>query len=300
MILIDMNQIMISNLMMQLKYDTLNENLVRHMVLTGLRSYEKQFSLQYGDLVLAYDSKHYWRKEVFPYYKQNRKKDREASELDWNAIFEVLNKIRDEIKVYFPYKVVEVYGAEADDVICTLCKHQAKVNIQLQKEGQQKEKILILSGDKDFIQLQKYPFVKQFNPILKKEIKHDDPKSYVLEHVIKGDKSDGIPNFLSDDDTFVTNKRQKPISKKNLERWVSLDPWDFCSTPEAKANYLRNRKLIDFECVPADIENKIIDQYESLNTDEKQVPLEYFQKHQLNDLMQEFYFRRNKLTFNNK
>jgi 5'-3' exonuclease len=298
MILIDMNQIMISNLMMQLKMSVLNENLVRHMVLTGLLSYERQYKQTYGEMVLAYDSKHYWRKSTFPFYKQNRKKDREESELDWNAIFEVLNKIRDEIKNYFPYKVVEVYGAEADDVISTLVKHQAKINIKKHKAGETLDKVLILSGDKDFIQLQRYPFVKQFNPILKKEIKHEDPKTYVLEHILKGDKSDGIPNFLSDADTFVTGKRQKPISKKNLDKWVRLDPSVFCNTKELMDNYERNKNLIDLTCIPRDLEQKIIDEYLSLNNQEKQVPLQYFQEHQLNDLMQEYFFR-NKLSFNN-
>ena len=291
MILIDMNQIMISNLMMQLKGDALNENLVRHMVLTALRAFERQYSPIYGEVVLAYDSKHYWRKEAFPFYKQNRKKDREASNLDWNAIFEVLNKIRDEIKTFFPYKVVEVYGAEADDVISTLTTFQSYRNIKLEKDDNKPEKVLILSGDKDFIQLQKFPFVKQYNPILKKEIKHEDPKTYILEHIIKGDKSDGIPNFLSDDDTFVVNKRQKPISKKNLERWVTLDPCDFCQTPETKANYLRNKNLIDLECIPENLGVEIINYYKSLNNSEKKVPLEYFKQYQLTKLMEEFVFR---------
>lgn len=297
MILIDMNQIMISNLMMQLKGDTLNENLVRHMVITALRAFERQYSPKYGEIVLAYDSKHYWRKEVFPFYKQNRKKDREASDLDWNAIFEVLNKIRDEIKTYFPYKVVEVYGAEADDVISTLTTYQSYRNIKLEKEGKQAEQVLILSGDKDFIQLQKYPFVKQYNPILKKEIKHDNPKEYLQEHIIKGDKSDGIPNFLSDDDTFVVNKRQKPISKKNLERWVNQDPLDFCKTAEEKSNYMRNKKLIDMESVPKTLAIEIVGYYKSLNNSEKKVPLEYFQQHQLTKLMEEFVFRNTKPHF---
>ena len=294
MILIDMNQIMISNLMMQLKGDALNENLVRHMVLTALRAFERQYSPIYGEVVLAYDSKHYWRKEAFPFYKQNRKKDREASNLDWNAIFEVLNKIRDEIKTFFPYKVVEVYGAEADDVISTLTTFQSYRNIKLEKDGNKPEKVLILSGDKDFIQLQKFPFVKQYNPILKKEIKHEDPKTYILEHIIKGDKSDGVPNFLSDDDTFVVNKRQKPISKKNLERWVTLDPCDFCQTPETKANYLRNKNLIDLECIPENLGVEIINYYKSLNNSEKKVPLEYFKQYQLTKLMEEFVFRNTK------
>jgi 5'-3' exonuclease len=291
MILIDMNQIMISNLMMQLKGDALNENLVRHMVLTALRAFERQYSPKYGEIVLAYDSKHYWRKEAFPYYKQNRKKDREASDLDWNAIFEVLNKIRDEIKTFFPYKVVEVYGAEADDVISTLVTFQSYRNIKIQKEGKDAEEVLILSGDKDFIQLQKYPFVKQYNPILKKEIKHDDPKAYAREHIIKGDKSDGIPNFLSDADTFVVGKRQKPISKKNLEKWVNQDPSVFCLDRQARENYERNRKLIDLSCIPEHLATEIVTYYKSLNSNERKVPLEYFQQHQLTKLMEEFVFR---------
>jgi 5'-3' exonuclease len=298
MILIDMNQIMISNLMMQMKGDALNENLVRHMVLTALRAFERQYSPMYGEVVLAYDSKHYWRKEAFPYYKQNRKKDREASDLDWGAIFEVLNKIRDEIKNFFPYKVVEVYGAEADDVISTLTTFQAYKNIKLEKQGKEAEKVLILSGDKDFIQLQKYPFVKQYNPILKKEIKHDNPREYILEHIIKGDKSDGIPNFLSDDDTFVANKRQKPISKKNLEKWVTLSPSDFCLSKEALENYERNKNLIDLDCIPEHLAVEIVSYYKALNNSEKKVPLEYFQQHQLTKLMEEFVFRNTQPQFN--
>jgi 5'-3' exonuclease len=289
---------MISNLMMQLKGDALNENLVRHMVLTALRAFERQYSPTYGEVVLAYDSKHYWRKEAFPYYKQNRKKDREASNLDWGAIFEVLNKIRDEIKNFFPYKVVEVYGAEADDVISTLTTFQAYKNIKLEKQGKGTEKVLILSGDKDFIQLQKYPFVKQYNPILKKEIKHENPREYILEHIIKGDKSDGIPNFLSDDDTFVSNKRQKPISKKNLEKWVTLSPSDFCLDKQSVENYERNRKLIDLTLIPEHLATEIVSYYKALNNSEKKVPLEYFQQHQLTKLMEEFVFRNTQPHFN--
>jgi 5'-3' exonuclease len=249
------------------------------MVLSSLFSYEKQYTEEYGEIVLAYDSKHYWRKEVFPYYKQNRKKDREKSNHNWTSIFEVLNKIRDEIKEYFPFKVIEVHGAEADDVISTLCKNKGT------------QKLLILSGDKDFIQLQKYPGVKQFNPIMKREVTHENPLTYVKEHIIKGDKSDGIPNYLSSDDTFVSGVRQKPISKKNLDKWVKESPHQFCKTSEDLQNYHRNQRLIDFDCIPLEIEDKIMDLYHSLNNSEKQVPLEYFQRHKLNDLMEKYFFR---------
>ena len=280
MIIIDMNQVMISNLMAQIKRDTLDEKLVRHMVLTSLRSYEKQYTEEYGEVVLAYDSRHYWRKDVFPYYKQNRKKDREKSGHDWGNIFEVLNKIRDEIKEYFPYKVIEVHGAEADDVISTLCKNKGP-----------KDRILILSGDKDFIQLQKYPGVTQYNPITKRPVTNENPHKYIKEHVMRGDKSDGIPNFLSPDDCIVQGVRQKPISQKKIAKWVEQSPTQFCIDTEQMRNYHRNQRLIDFDCIPTEIEDKIMDEYNSINISGKKVPLEYFKEHQLNDLMQDFFFR---------
>lgn len=279
MIIIDMNQIMISNLMVQLKNDVINENLVRHMVLTSLRMYEKQYSPEYGEVVLAYDSKFYWRKEYFPYYKQNRKRDREKSNHNWKSIFELLNKIRDEIKNYFPYKVLEVHGAEADDIISVLCKNKGK------------GKVLILSGDKDFIQLQKYPGVYQYNPVTKNYISSDNPYCFIKEHIIRGDKSDGIPNILSKDDTFVNGERQKPISQKKLNKWIDEEPIKFCETEEQYRNYCRNKTLIDFDCIPEELESKILKEYTSINIDEKKVPLSYFHEYQLNDLIEDYFFR---------
>ena len=283
-----MNQCMISNLMMQIKVsDGLDENLVRHMVLNSIKHYKKTFSEEYGQLVLCYDSKFYWRKEQFPYYKQNRKKDREKSTHDWGKIFEVLNKIRDELREHFPYIVMEIYGAEADDIISVLSKHTAIRNTKFQKIGEPVEKVLILSGDKDFIQLSKYPCVRQYNPILKKFVKFQDPKQYLVEHIIKGDRSDGIPNFLSDDDTFVSGKRQKPISKKNLVKWINCEPETFCNQDQLK-NYLRNKSLIDLSCVPSKIEEQIVEEFELLNSSvKKKVTLNYFLNNKLTSLLNE-------------
>jgi 5'-3' exonuclease len=288
MILVDMNQCMISNLMMQIKVsDGLDENLVRHMVLNSIRHYKKTFSEEYGQLVLCYDSKFYWRKEKFPFYKQNRKKDREKSNHDWSKIFDVLNKIRDELREHFPYIVMEIYGAEADDIISVLSKYTAVHNSKLQKYGAPIEKVLILSGDKDFIQLSKYPCVNQYNPILKKYVRFQNPKEYLIEHIIKGDRSDGIPNFLSDDDTFVSGKRQKPISKKNLVKWITQEPESFCNSDQLK-NYLRNKNLIDLSCVPIDLETKIVHEFELLNSNViRKVNLNYFLNNKLTSLLNE-------------
>ena len=285
MILIDMNQVMISNLMVQIQLSNeLDAGLVRHMVLNSLRMYNQKFGEEYGELVLCYDSKRYWRREFFPYYKGTRKRDREKSSFNWGSIFEILNQIRDEIREYMPYKVMEVDGAEADDIISVLTKQQAFTNIRLQRDMQPATKVLILSGDKDFIQLQKYPWLKQYNPVMKKFVSGMDPKVYILEHVLKGDKSDGIPNYLSPDDTFVEGKRQRPLQKKTLERIVNLSPEQFCNEEQLQ-NYKRNLTLIDFSYIPVEVEERIVESFDSLTPAPRNKMYNYFVSNQLITLL---------------
>ena len=172
MILVDMNQISVASVMMHLhmtKKTKPEEDMVRHMILNSLRMYRMKFCDEYGELVLCYDSKHYWRRDYYPEYKHSRKKGRETSSNDWDAIFEVLNAIKAELKEFFPYKHLEVYGAEADDIIAALCGELEFDN----------GKTLILSGDKDFIQLQKFRNVTQYSPITKKFVNGVDPDTYL-------------------------------------------------------------------------------------------------------------------------
>jgi 5'-3' exonuclease len=280
MILVDMNQVTISNLMVQInqsKNKQVDEDLVRHMVLNSLRMYRSKFSEAFGELVLCYDSKKYWRREYFPNYKSNRKKDRAKSDLDWNTIFETLNAIRDEIRETFPYKVIEVEGAEADDCIAVICQHISKTPNEF-------EHILILSGDKDFIQLQKHNFVKQYSPVLKKFIKDIDPNIYIKEHVLKGDRSDGIPNFLSPDNTFVDEMRQKPMSKKKIAGWIEHEPEDVFNE-EMMRNYQRNKTLIDLECIPEELTGRILEEYRMPPKGDRSKLLNYFINKRLRNLM---------------
>lgn len=253
MVLVDMNQVTLSSLMMQIgqsKDLQVNPDLVRHMVLNSIRTYRIKFVEDYGELVLCYDSKHYWRKDVFPQYKSHRKKMRESSDFDWNTIFNTLNALKEELRENFPYKMLEVYGAEADDIIATICESQ-------------KEKIMIVSGDKDFIQLQKYKNVKQWNPVQKKMLKDKNPDLYLKEHIIKGDRSDGIPNVLSDDNSFVDKIRQKPLTKKKIQSWVEHDFMDVAPNEQAKRNYHRNTTLVDLSKIPQDLKDKIKETYKT-------------------------------------
>ena len=280
MILVDMNQVTISNLMVQInqsKTKSVDEDLVRHMVLNSLRMYRTKFGDKFGELVLTYDSRRYWRRDYFPNYKANRKKSRESSSLDWNSIFQSLNAIRDEIRETFPYKVVEVEGAEADDCIAAIVQHISVTPNEF-------EQILILSGDKDFIQLHKHNFVKQYSPVLKKFINNIDPSIYIREHVLKGDRSDGVPNFLSPDNTFVDELRQKPMSTKKIADWIESKPEDVF-TEEMMRNYQRNKTLIDLECIPKELVGRILEAYREPPQGDRSKLLNYFIQKRLKNLM---------------
>ena len=279
MILVDMNQVTLSNLMVQLGGNkNVEPDFVRHMVLNSLRSYRSRFQGEYGELVLCYDNKTNWRRDYFPNYKFSRRKDRKQSKLDWNQIFDTLHMIRDELVEYFPYKVLEVENAEADDIIASVVFHIAK-------EPKNYEKVLILSSDKDFIQLQKYNFVTQYSPIQKQFVNGVDPTTYIKEHILKGDRSDGVPNFLSPDNTFVDELRQRPMSKRKIETWIDLEPSDYCNE-EMMRNYHRNRTLIDLSYIPDNIKEKCTQTFLDAPEGSRKHLLNYFIKKKLKSLME--------------
>jgi hypothetical protein len=247
------------------KGEGLSEDLVRHMAINTIRSNVKQFKAKYPNVILCCDSRHYWRKNYFPFYKSQRKVDRANSGLDWGMIFDTMNKLRDEFKQNFPYKVIDVDGAEADDVIAVL-------TARLSPHGQ----VLILSSDKDFGQLQKYPNVTQYSPILKRFIKIDNPSVFVKEHILRGDRGDGIPNFLSADNTFAAGERQKVLNSKKLNEWIGQSAEEFCTTDSMLRGFKRNQTLVDFDYIPGDIQDKIVAAFEETKAAPRERMLNYF------------------------
>ena len=278
MIIVDLSQVMISNLMVQLGNHTnteLEEDLLRHMILNSIRSYNQKFKNEYGEMIIACDAGNNWRREIFPYYKANRRKNREKSELNWTQIFETLNKVRDELKEYFPYRVIQIDGAEADDIIGTL----------VDKFGNTSEKILIMSGDKDFVQLQRYMNVKQYDPVQKKWRTTNDPDRFVKEHIMRGDTGDGVPNFLSADNTFVVGARQKPIRQKKLDAWINLDPREFCDDNMLRG-YLRNQQLVDLNFIPEKLRTQIVSEFEAQAGKDRGKLFNYFIEKRLKNLIE--------------
>jgi len=275
MVLVDLNQVLLAGLMAQIanQKGKLEESLIRHMVLNIIRTHVKNFKNEYGEIILCCDNRKYWRKEFFPFYKAGRKKTREKSDLDWHLIFDILAKLKQELKENFPYKVIDVDGAEADDIIGTLVPIYAP-----------HQKILILSSDGDFLQLQMYGSnVKQYNPSQKKYIKSHDPLLELKEKIIRGDKGDGIPNVFSPSDCFVRDLRQKPITQKVIEKYITEDhnSWE---DDIAKVGFSRNQTLIDLRNIPVDIKRKIINTYEETKPAKGKL-LNYFMEHKLKNLM---------------
>ena len=277
MILVDLNQVMIANLMANIGNHhnaAIDENMIRHMVLNSLRMNKVKFGPEFGEMIICADDKNYWRRSFFPYYKASRRKSREESELDWNAIFVSLNKIREELKTVFPYKVIQIDTAEADDIIGTICHNKGTVL----NSG---DPILILSSDKDYIQLHKYANIKQYDPIRKRWIAHSDPDIYLLEHIIKGDTGDGVPNVLSNDNCFVVGERQKPITQKRMSELSGT-----ITNEQILRNFNRNQTLIDLTKIPTSLQTKIIEKFDEINPKDRSKLFEYFMENNLRNLMQ--------------
>ena len=291
MIVIDYNQVAIATFMSEIGHRPgsdieVNLPLLRHMIINTIRSYRTRFGNEFGELVIACDNRHYWRRQVFPQYKAHRKKDRAKSDFDWNAIFDALSIIRDELAEFFPYPVIDIEGAEADDVIGALAEYSQKLGESDGLFGDPTSvPYLIISGDHDFNQLQKWDNVKQYAPAFKKWIKLKEPVEKVLmEHIITGDKGDGIPNMLSPDDCFVEGKRQKPIRKTQLAEWKSKPPEEWV-TADMAHGYNRNRMLLDLTQTPQEIKDNIINSFEMQQGGDRSQLLNYFIKNKMKNMM---------------
>ena len=276
MILIDLNQVMISNLMAQNRgnlSELPSKDAVRHSILNTIRAFNVKFKEEYGEMVLCADAADPWRRDIFPHYKHQRRKGRVESQIDWDGLFKIMSEIREEFTSKLPYKVLHIEKAEADDVIATLCAQQTE------------DLYLIISGDKDFIQLQHYGNVYQFSPLLKSFIgENENAEVFLREQIIKGDRSDGVPNILSPDDIFLRDERQKPINKKRLEEWSNIDNIPLGS--ETRKYYDRNKRLIDLSMIPQSITESIINRYKNYKVNDRSQLLQYFIDNKLKALIE--------------
>lgn len=294
MLLIDYSQVALANIFQfqsDLKKDSSSPdaiNIIRHAVLTGIKSYKKKYGSEYGEVVIACDGTQYWRRDIFPYYKAGRKKAREKSDLDWKLIFNTISDIRDDLSQHFPYKVLHFNHIEADDIIAVLSKWTQTNGMMDLGMFEEKQPTMIISSDGDFIQLHKYDNVRQWNPMMKKLVKNGDPKSALLEKIATGDAGDGIPGVLSDDAVLVTEgARQKPLVKARREEFTKTGR-DACRTDQERRNWDRNNALINFEQIPENISSTIVNTYNSVKPQtDKMAIYNYLVKHRCRLLLDE-------------
>lgn len=240
------------------------KSLIRHVILNMVRSYKSKYGKEYGDIVICCDDRHYWRKEQFPNYKANRKKVRENSEIDWKLLFEILEEMKTTLREVFPYVVLQIDKAEADDIISVICQWSQDNQLFANGLVEEPQPILIISSDHDFKQLQQFDNVRQWSPHQKKyvNVSTSELRYKLVEHVVRGDSGDGIPNIKSDDDVFIDGRRQKPISQKFLDEFLDRGR-DACETEEQRRNYDRNKTLVDLLEVPSEISDKIVEEFVS-------------------------------------
>lgn len=226
------------------KVEINEENLLRSL-LQRIYNYKAQFQNEYGRMIICCDSPKNWRKDVFPYYKQKRKEKRNEDEKDWNSIFNMFSMAKANMAKNLQEIVLEIEGLEADDLIALGTR---LIN---------KRPHLILSIDKDMNQLLKNPGV-HFYHLMHRDYVNYDPR-YLLEQVLTGDKSDGIPSILCKDDHFINPPEKRVVlSSKYKDKVEILNEEeikhafsDKDNLEEILQNYKRNRQLIDLDYIPS-------------------------------------------------
>jgi len=279
-ILVDYNQVILATLFASIGNHhnvELDDNIVRHMFLNSLRANRKKFTEEFGELVICTDNRNVWRRDYYPYYKANRKKSRSNSELDWNLLFAVMDQLKTELNENFPYKVLGFERMEADDIIGILA-HEYGTELNMGSEP-----ILILSGDKDYIQLQRYANVQQFDPVRKRWIRNSNPDKYLQEHILKGDVGDGVPNVLSADNCLAVGERQKPMTSKRLNLLLSGDT--SLMDEETVLRYNRNKRMIDLSQIPEEFKEQTLTEYSKEKPHGREKLFNFFVQKKLKNLM---------------
>lgn len=299
MILTDFSQLVIANIV-QFPEDfkkgntdpTKAINLVRHSTLATLLSYKRQYGREYGQMVIATDGNNYWRRQEFEYYKWSRKNMRKDSNLDWKVIHEVTNQFKEEFMAIFPYPVIQVPEAEADDIIATLCAYTQEHEMTEMMLMTEPQDVLILSSDGDFKQLHKYRNVRQWSPLLKKFVTASkDGIAYdLMEKIVKGDGGDGVPNIYSPDNHYTLNDgnppRQKSVMAARLADFV-IRGRDACANDTERRNFDRNQKMVALTEIPERVSDAIIADYlakKGRKADQRLI-LDYFNKNRLRQLV---------------
>lgn len=254
MIFVDWSQIAYKCLSSEFRaQEKLDKPAFKAAMFDKLMDYNNRFGDMFGGLCICVDDRTLWRRDIFPYYKAHRPKKRKQADFDINSMLDSVRELAQEMQNTAPFPSIRVRGAEADDIAGVLVS-------MFYRESN----TILITGDRDWLQLCRYPGVTAFDPLKEKYITRTSKQSLndLRLKIIKGDQTDGVPNVLSDDDTFVNeSKTQGRLSKKFLTdvmtRWYEGPEKIFADRPEVIENFYRNTTMIDFCSIPDDIRESI-------------------------------------------
>ena len=251
LMIIDFSQVVISSFCATFNVNEITSaEDVRKLTLNIIKNLTKKWKNKYPTVVIAVDSRNYWRRDIAPYYKGNRKEGREKSKIDFETIYKGMDLTLSGFEEAFPYIIMNILRCEADDVAGVLVKNFYN----------KYENIMLISSDSDWTQLQKYKNVKQWSSIQGGYVhpKHGGAAGTLMYKIIKGDKKDGIANILSLPDSVITKTRQKAISEAKLTKWIQKKtPEEFCD-PNMLERFKHNKQLLDLFNIPEKYETAIM------------------------------------------
>jgi 5'-3' exonuclease len=141
---------------------------------------------------------------------------------------------------------------EADDIIAVICKYYEKKYPD--------EKVYIVSGDKDFLQLGRDNVIfinyKTKKPLILSE---EQAKEELKMKILNGDCSDNIVTIFPKDRKLLSLKKRKEL----IENDSSLQEY-FKENPDIKKKYDINCQMIDFNYIPKDLKKNILVEYKKI------------------------------------
>ncbi len=198
----------------------------------------KLFTIQTKDIIFARDGHDIWRYKVYSEYKATRAGFVKNDPHSPAPVFGHINKH------FHPQvagaKVLLVNQAEADDIIAVTTRYI--------RTTFPKTKIIIITGDHDFLQLSEPDHIDLYQLKGFRQFIVDDPRVALLIKVLAGDPSDNIPHAFKGCGK-ITAKRLAE-NPKELEKVLDQ---------KGRDQYNFNRLLIDFDCIPQEIVAEIED-----------------------------------------
>ena len=109
-----------------------------------------------------------------------------------------------------------------------------------------------------------------------------------MEHILRGDRGDGVVNVLSPDNALVDGIRQTAIKETFIQEVLQMDDPHKGLSGDVLEKYKRNEKLVNLDFIPQEFVDKIIDTYTSATPKmDKMKLMSYFGKHKMKLMMAE-------------